>query len=51
VLGAIVGVLVALVIDTPRVLFVLAALYAISGPALWAFNKLTRRGVPEAVRE
>jgi CDP-diacylglycerol--serine O-phosphatidyltransferase len=47
VLGMIVGVLVALVIDTPRVLFALAALYAISGPALWAWNKLARRGAPE----
>jgi CDP-diacylglycerol---serine O-phosphatidyltransferase len=49
VLGTIVGVLVALVVDTPRVLFALAALYAISGPALWAWNKLARRGAPETV--
>jgi CDP-diacylglycerol--serine O-phosphatidyltransferase len=48
VLGLIVGVLVALVIDTSRVLFVLAGAYALSGPALWAWGKLSRRTEPTA---
>lgn len=39
----VVGVLVALLIDTSRVLLVLATLYALSGPAYWAWTKLRRK--------
>jgi CDP-diacylglycerol--serine O-phosphatidyltransferase len=34
---AVVGVLIAIFIDTPRVLFVLGAAYLLSGPLLWLF--------------
>ena len=36
----VVGVLVALFIDPPRVLLLMAATYAISGPAYWLWLKL-----------
>ena len=46
VMGVITGVLVALVIDTSRVLLALAGAYAVSGPLLWAWGKVARK--PEA---
>jgi CDP-diacylglycerol--serine O-phosphatidyltransferase len=49
VMGLVVGILVALVIDTSRVLLALAGGYALSGPAMWAWNRLARRGAPETV--
>ena len=34
--------LVALLIDTPRVLFTVAVAYAISGPLYWAWTRIKR---------
>ena len=39
----IVGILVALLIDTPRVLLGMAVLYALSGPVTWLLNKARPR--------
>ncbi len=39
----VVGVLVALLVDTPRVLLAIAVLYALSGPVYWAWTKLRRK--------
>jgi hypothetical protein len=36
-------VLVALVIDTSRVMLAIAGSYALSGPLLWAWGKLARK--------
>ena len=49
VMGVVVGVLVALVIDTSRVLLTLATAYAVSGPAMWVWNRVVRRSAPETV--
>jgi CDP-diacylglycerol--serine O-phosphatidyltransferase len=46
-MGIVVGVLVALVIDTSRVLLTLATAYAVSGPGMWLFNRVLRRGAQE----
>jgi CDP-diacylglycerol--serine O-phosphatidyltransferase len=43
VMGVVVGVLVALVIDTSRVMLAIAGSYALSGPLLWAWGKLARK--------
>ena len=46
-----VGVFVALAIDPPRVLLSIAALYALSGPAVWLWGKLRRargKNTPDA---
>jgi CDP-diacylglycerol---serine O-phosphatidyltransferase len=42
----IVGILVALLIDTPRVLLGMAVLYALSGPVTWLLNKARPRPAP-----
>jgi CDP-diacylglycerol---serine O-phosphatidyltransferase len=39
----VVGVLVALLVDPPRVLLAIATLYALSGPVYWAWTKLRRK--------
>ncbi|GIX35121.1 MAG: CDP-diacylglycerol--serine O-phosphatidyltransferase [Lysobacteraceae bacterium] len=39
----VVGVFIALAIDPPTVLFAIASLYLLSGPALWLSSKLRRR--------
>ena len=39
----VVGFLIALTVDPPRVLLFTAASYAISGPGLWAWNRLRRK--------
>jgi CDP-diacylglycerol--serine O-phosphatidyltransferase len=43
VMGVVVGVLVALVVDTSRVLLVLAGSYALSGPLMWIWGKVARK--------
>lgn len=43
VMGVVVGVLVALVIDTSRVMLALAGAYALSGPLLWVWGKIARK--------
>ena len=42
----IVGFLVALVVDTPRVLLLVASTYALSGPVQWTWQRLRRRTAP-----
>jgi len=41
----VVGILVALFIDPPRVLLLVAGAYAISGPAMWLYSKISRKPV------
>ena len=45
VLLLVVGILVALFIDPPRVLLLLAISYASSGPIMWLYSKITRKPV------
>ena len=46
VLLLIVGVLAALLINPPNVLLALTSLYALSGPAMWAWHRIRRKPVP-----
>ncbi|HMB57972.1 MAG TPA: CDP-diacylglycerol--serine O-phosphatidyltransferase [Arenimonas sp.] len=41
----VVGVLVALMIDAPRVLLTITAAYALSGPGYWLWHKLSRKPI------